>query len=176
MHRSSAISHSAACGCSDSGAAGARAGRASRRAFTIVEVSMAAGIMALAIATSITTMQRAFLALDTARNVSLAGQIMQDEIERMRLKDWTTINGYAAGPVTLDIDLKFDEAVRTAANATARIRDRFTLTRTTSLEHAGMKKVILTITWQGFDRRTHSRSYTTFYGENGLYDFFYNSI
>ena len=54
------------------------------RGFTIVEVMMAAIVMAFAITTSITTMQRAFLAIDAARGVTYAGQIMQSELEKMR--------------------------------------------------------------------------------------------
>lgn len=141
--------------------------RPAARGFTIAEVMIAAGVMALAISTSITTMQRAFLALDSARNVTLASQIMQSELERMRLKDWTTIDGYAPGPTTLTID--------TAFTGNAAIGSRFTLTRTTSLIRADMKKITLTVTWRGYDAREISRYYTTYYGRNGLYDYFYNS-
>lgn len=38
---------------------------------------VASTVMALAITTAITTMQQAFLALDSARNITLAGQILQ---------------------------------------------------------------------------------------------------
>jgi Tfp pilus assembly protein PilV len=137
------------------------------RGFTIAEVMMAAAVMALAITTSITTMQRAFLALDGARNVTLGGQIMQSEFEKMRLKDWTTISGYDAGPTTLTIDPAFTTG--------STIASRFTLTRTVADAHADMKQVTLTITWRGYDGRTLSRYYTTYYGKNGLYDYFYNS-
>lgn len=137
------------------------------RGFTIVEVMVAAGVMALAITTSITTMQSAFLALDSARNITLAGQIMQGEFEKMRLKDWATISTYAAGPTTLTIDSTF--------TSNAAIGNRFTLQRTVSDVNADMKQITLTTTWRGFDARPHSRFYTTYYGRNGLYDFFYNS-
>lgn len=42
-------------------------------------------IMAFSITTSITTMQRGFLSVDSARNLSLASQMMPSEIEKMRL-------------------------------------------------------------------------------------------
>ena len=51
--------------------------RLGRGGFTIVEVMAAAVVMALAITTSITTLQRGFLALDSARNLTMAGQILQ---------------------------------------------------------------------------------------------------
>jgi hypothetical protein len=139
------------------------------RAFTIPEVAMAAGVMALVITTSITTMQRAFLALDSARSVTLAAQIMQSEFEKMRLKDWTTIDAYPVSPdvSTLTIDSTF--------TSNAAIGNRFTLTRTVTVVHPEMKKITLSISWRGYDGRSLSRSYSTYYGRNGLYDFFYNS-
>jgi Tfp pilus assembly protein PilV len=142
--------------------------RAFRRAFTIAEVMMAAGVMALAIATAITTMQRAFLALDSARNTTIAAQIMQSEFERMRLQSWSTIDGYAAGPETLAIDPGF--------TANAAIGSRFTLTRSAALVHADMKRITLTLAWRGYDGREITRSFQTYYGRNGLYDYFYNSF
>lgn len=136
--------------------------------FTILEVMMASIVMAFAITTAITTLQRGFLALDTARNTTLAGQIMQSELERMRLKDWATVDAYAAGPTTLTLDPIY--------TSNAAIRDRFVLTRTTSEVHADMKKITFSINWRSTDGRDLTRTYSAYYGKNGLYDFFYNTF
>ncbi len=141
--------------------------RGRQRGFTIVEVMVAAGVMALAITSAITTMQSAFLALDSARNITLAGQIMQGELEKMRLKDWATIAAYPSSATTVTIDPAF--------TSNAAIGNRFTLERTVADVNSDMKQVTLTITWRGYDARPYSRFYTTYYGRNGLYDFFYNS-
>jgi len=61
----------------------------SPRAFTIVEVMIAAIVLALGITTSITTLQGGFQAVDVARNYTYASQVMQSEVERLRLKNWT---------------------------------------------------------------------------------------
>ncbi len=139
------------------------------RAFTVVEVMIAAVVMALAISTSLVAMQRAFLALDSARNTTLAGQIMQSEIEKMRLKDWTVIDAYPAGPTQL--------TVPTAFTGSATISNRFVLNRSIAphASIADIKIVTLAINWNGYDGRPQSRSYATYYGKNGLYDFYYNS-
>jgi hypothetical protein len=144
-------------------------------AFTIAEVMIAASVMALAIATAITTMQHAFLALDSARNITLAGQIMQGEIERLRLKDWATIESYQtahAQPETIDLDRSFT----TDPTVAQRIGQRFTLTRNIAnvTGNTDMKEITLTISWRGYDRRPASRFYRTYYGRNGLYDYFSN--
>lgn len=172
-----------------------RAGRL--RGFTILEVGCTAAILALAIVSSITTMQRAFVSLDSARNVTLAGQIMQGKLEQLRLKDWNTflggsgVNGYvfdAAGntltqPVTQTIDPSFTSNPKIGAN-------KFTLTSSvTDVNHAapagsglgvnpwsGMKLITLTVSWKGLDGQTLTRTYSSYYGQNGLYDFYYNSF
>ena len=141
--------------------------RGPRAAFTIVEVMIAAGVMALVLSSAVTTMQSAFMALDAARNVTSAGQIMQSELEKMRLKDWSVVNAYAAGPTTVTIDSSF--------TSNPAIGTRFALTRTVADVHTDMKSITLTIAWKSYDGRPYSRSYQTYYGRNGLYDYFYNS-
>lgn len=143
--------------------------------FTIAEVMMAAIVMAFAITTSITTMQRAFLAVDAARGVTYAAQIMQTELEKMRLSPWgngtsgagsgtTGVSAYPTTATSVTIDSSF--------TSTSYIGNRFTLTRTATTVHTGMIKVSLTVSWKGYDGRTLSRSYITYYGQNGLYDYF----
>jgi type II secretory pathway pseudopilin PulG len=138
-------------------------------AFTLLEVMIAATVMALAITTSITTMQRAFAALDSARKTTLAGQIMQSELERMRLENWDVVNGY---PGTEDItaSIPADFAKIRA------ITDSFIVTREVAEAHTDMKRITLTTSWTTHDGRSISRSYSTHYGRNGLYDYFYNSF
>ncbi len=131
---------------------------------------MASMVMAFAITTSITTMQRGFLSLDTARNITIAGQIMQSEFEKMRLVPWATVDGYDASgnPVAADVDSSF--------TSNSFIGTRFTMTRTVTLIRAGMKQITLTVAWTSFDGRLITRSYSSYYGQNGLYDYFYNSL
>ena len=126
-------------------------------------------VMALALTTSITAMQRSFLSLDSARNITVAGQIMQGEMEKIRLKDWDVVNAYPAGPTTLNIDTTF--------TSIATIGNRFTLTRTVT-DHPtipDIKQITLAIAWKGYDARQFSRSYSIYYGKNGLYDYLENS-
>lgn len=135
---------------------------------------MAATIMAMAISTSIVVMSRGFSSLDTSRCISYASQILQSEMEKMRLTSWG--NGTAAGNgtsgvtaysttlTTLTIDSSF--------TSSGDVGSRMILQRIAEDVHAGMIKVTLTITWTTSDRHTLSRSYVTYYGKNGLYDFF----
>lgn len=129
---------------------------------------MATVVLALVITTSITTLQRAFLSLDFARKVTLAGQIMQSEFEKMRLEDWAAVSAY---PASADIT----GPVKASFAASSSITNSFTIRRDVVDVRADMKQITLVTTWRTYDGRTLTRSYTTYYGQNGLYDYFYNS-
>jgi hypothetical protein len=110
-------------------------------------------------------MQRAFLALDTARNLETAGGIMQCEFEKERLFSWAQVNDATYLPV---IDTSFTRNPSTAG--------RFTLSRSlvALAQHSGqMVQITLIVNWRSYDGRSLSRSYTTYYGQNGLYAYFY---
>lgn len=135
------------------------------RGFTLVEVAMAVIVLALALTTSLTAMQRAFLQFDTARNLEIAANILQCEMEKQRLMSWTAINNAGYVPV---IDGSF------ARNPA--IGGRFTLSRTVTARPARsnqMVQITLTVRWRGYDGRNLSRSYTTYYTEGGLYEYLY---
>lgn len=136
------------------------------RAFTLVELAMAVIILALALTTSLTAMQRAFLQFDTARNLEIAANILQCEMEKQRLMSWTAINNAGYVPV---IDPSF------ARNPA--MGGRFTLSRTVAVVagHSGqMVQITLTVRWRGYDGRSLTRSYTTHYTSGGLYAHLYN--
>lgn len=145
-----------------------------KRAFSIVEVMMAVAVMALAITTSITTMQRGFLSLDTARKMTIAGQILQCEMEKMRMVPWATINAYPAtlDPMTLDTIFLSNPAISSAFT----LRRDVTVIEAASATVRGRVQITYTVSWKSYDGRTLSRNYTTYYGEKGLYDYYYNSI
>ena len=69
----------------------ARAAPRSRRGFTLVEVVLAVFVLALAMVTSLAALQRAFLNLDTARNLEIAANILQCEMEKQRVFDWAQL-------------------------------------------------------------------------------------
>jgi Tfp pilus assembly protein PilV len=142
-----------------------------RGGFTIAEVMMAAGVMAFAITTSITTMQRAFLALDTSRNLTIAGQIMVSEMERIRMLGWSDVSAWTLDtPATVTLDTIF--------TSNPQVGSRFTLTRTVTVPDASntnIRQITLTMTWTGYDGRQLSRSYTTHYARYGIHDYLYNT-
>ena len=139
--------------------------RRTAEAFTILEVMVAVIVLVFALTSSITVMQSGFQALDTARNLTTAGQIMENEMESLRLKNWPQIQALQdAGNVPATPDPNLGPAAA-----------RFTCTRTISDLKADMKQITLTTTWKGTDGRAHTVSYLTRYGKNGLNDYYYTA-
>lgn len=136
------------------------------RAFTLVELAMAVIILALALTTSLTAMQSAFLQFDTARNLEIAANILQCEMEKERLFTWSQASNTSYAPV---IDTSFS---RNPA-----IGGRFTLSRTVTTLSGHSNQVLqitLTVTWRGYDGRSLSRNYTSYYTQGGLYAHLYS--
>jgi hypothetical protein len=138
---------------------------------TLVEVMAAFFVLILVICGALLTLQSGYKSLDTARCSTLAAQIMQSQIETIRLMNWSALST-AKGAKTLSAtELK----ALLPANA-ASMSDRFTLTQDIrdDPDHSeNMILITLTVTWSGQGGLSHSRSFVTRYGNNGLYDYYY---
>ncbi len=142
---------------------------------------LGATIMVLGIVTAITALQYGMRSVDTARNMTLAAQIMQSEVEILRLQNWTQISALPAS-TSVDPSTMITTGTATTLDATlTAIAARFTCTRQVSnvsgkTDLAGlpnMKLITLTVGWIGLDGRTHSLAFQTRYAKNGLSDYFY---
>jgi Tfp pilus assembly protein PilV len=133
-----------------------------------VEVMIAVLVLALVLTTSITTMQRALLSLDSARCLETANRIIECELEKERLFTWTAAS-----------DATFSPTIDTAFARDPTIAARFTLSRalTTVANHNNqMVQVSLTVVWRTYDGRSQSRNHVTYFGKGGLNDFIYNRL
>ncbi len=153
-----------------------------QRGFTILEVALSTFVLALGIVTSITALQYGMRQVDTARNMTLAGQIMQSEMEILRLQNWAQIvvlqNAQASATTPTVIDPATTITSGTSTTLDARltaIANRFTCTRLveTISTQADMKRITLNVSWSGVDGRAHSVNFQTRYAKNGLSDYFY---
>jgi hypothetical protein len=126
---------------------------------------LAAIVLILGITTAITTLQRGFQAVDTARNYTFASQVMQSEMERLRLKSWAQLQALQDGS---------DTGV-TVTGVRGIAAETFSCTRTIADVRTDMKEITLVASWRGIDGRSHSARYITRYGKTGLYDYFYTA-
>ncbi|HYD85108.1 MAG TPA: hypothetical protein VEA63_13680 [Opitutus sp.] len=127
---------------------------------------MASFLMVLGISTSIIAMQMGFRNLDVARGNTLASQIMQSEIERLRLMSFTQITALPASD-TVDLSTMFTTNTALAA--------RFTVTRTVATDgtRADVRYITVSVQWNSYDGKSHTRSFTSMYAKDGLYDYYY---
>ena len=137
-----------------------------------MEAALAAFVMAFGIATSIIVMQMGFKALNDARDTTLASQIMQSEIERLRMMPWDL----PGGTVDSIQELPASETVDITSTFNSQIASRFALVRTVAADStrpSDVKNIELSVTWHSYDNRSHTRSFSTIYSKNGLYDYYY---
>jgi hypothetical protein len=145
--------------------------RSPQGAFTIVEVALAAAIMALGISSSIGVMQRGFEMVDSARSLTTAGQILVSQLEELRMYEWDVVNAYPkTDPTRIDI--------ATLYTTNASVGSRFTLKRTVVALPAPATETLeitFAVSWLSTDqKRTLSRTMTTYYARYGIHDFYYN--
>ena len=141
--------------------------RQKKNGMTLIEVMMGALVLILVFISTFTVIQRGFEMIDVSRNTGLAGQILQSEIEDIRLKNWANLPADGTTDITLPA----------AFNAVA---SRFAATRTVesvnesvdALGEITMKKVTVQVTWTAYTGRTHTRRYETYYTKGGLNDYY----
>lgn len=131
--------------------------------FTLVEVMVASTVLVFGIVTAVTTSQRGLQALDTARNLTAASQIMQSEMERIRLLSWTQLQ---------TLQQSGNTAVTLVAGTDP---GRFACTREITDSKPDMKQITLAANWRGYDGREHTARLITRYGKSGLNDYFYTT-
>ncbi|MEY4489880.1 MAG: hypothetical protein RIQ79_2388 [Verrucomicrobiota bacterium] len=167
--------------------------RQRNRGFTVLEVTMAAFVLIFGICSAILTLKSGINAIDTARDTTLASQILQSEMERIRLLPWDTTSTYSyVDPVTGRTEQKLKPAiVRIPASEaldlttifpasvlTSTMTKSFTATRTiadVTGKSGEMKEISIVVTWISFDGTRHTRKSTTQYAKGGLYDYYYTS-
>jgi Tfp pilus assembly protein PilV len=144
--------------------------------FTLIEVAVAASVMVLVISTALMVMQSGFRALDSARKTTLASQIIQSEMERIRMLSWSRVEQLMVASPQIDLTTIFPQSTETERKVLAQMQKTFTATRsiTPLTDYAGeIVEITVTITWTGIDGTTHNRSTHTRYCKNGLYNYYY---
>jgi prepilin-type N-terminal cleavage/methylation domain-containing protein len=153
--------------------------------FTLIEVMMAAtiltvGFMGLIKAVTITSGM-----MDEARRQTLAAQILNHEIEKLRFLPWddplstNDIVGLPAGPSTIAIASQFDSARTSLSDdLTASAQVSFSATRSVADIATNLREVTVTVTWIVKSSRrdysgnpvtfTYTRVNSAYFGKYGL--------
>jgi type II secretory pathway pseudopilin PulG len=143
--------------------AAAPARRGLRPAFSLVEVMVASCVLMLGISGALVTLQRSLSSIAQTRQLDTASQLMQTELERIRLLNWSQIEvlqklGDTDLPPTTGTDFA-----------------RFSCERQIRDLRDGMKEISLIASWGGLDGHAHSARLVTRYSRSGLNDYFYTT-
>jgi hypothetical protein len=142
----------------------------------VLEVTSAAFVLLLAIASSLIVLQAGFRAIDLARGTTLVSQVLQSEIETLRMMGWGEI-----------AKLPENHAVRVAwtYDGSVQLPPTLTVTRTVTAVAASedeegstepdLRQITVTANWRTVDGAEHARSTSTQYGRNGLNDYYASS-
>jgi type II secretory pathway pseudopilin PulG len=152
----------------------ARSGLRARAGFTLVEIMVASFVMLFAISSSIIVLQSGFRSLDTARKTTLASQIMQSEMERIRMLSWTSVSTLASEGI--ELASIFPQNTDLERAILAQMERTFTATRTVTPLAAYSNEIVeisVAIDWRGIDGAPHHRSSSTRYCKNGLYAYYF---
>lgn len=145
-------------------------------AFTLVEVGVAAGVMALGLVGMIQVVISGAQMLDVARKQNIAMQIIHGQIDQIRLRTWTEVGALAASE-TVRVDASDNggnQSINVAkgfvfgSNLPA-VSAGFRCKREIVTVRTDFKQVTYTVTWTGNTGRAYSRTGTTYVGKNGLY-------
>jgi hypothetical protein len=129
-------------------------------------VALATAVLAMGIGTAIPVLQRGYQMIDSARNLTTAGQIMTSQLEQVRMLDWATVAAYPTDSTAVTLDTVF--------SGNSSVGNRFTLTRSVSTQSTNVLQITFTMTWTGMDGRRTSRTMTTYYARYGMHDYIYN--
>lgn len=134
-----------------------------RAAFSLVEVMVASCVLMLGISGALVTLQRSLDSIAQARQLDAASQLMQTELERLRLLNWRQLEELQVSGRT-EVDPPNDGAFA-----------RFSCERQIQDLREGMKEITLVASWGGLDGRAHSARLVTRYSRSGLNDYFYTT-
>ncbi len=161
--------------------------RSASKAFTIVEVMMASVILVVGLIGMIQGVTIGSEMMATARRQTIAAQILEHEIGKLRLADWATVSALTdSSAATYDSDQAAIDTAIAASGVT------FNLARTVSTVTTDLREVTFTVTWtksgtttaattttgSWFDQlsfagsapiaRTYTRKSTAYFGKYGL--------
>ena len=158
--------------------------------FTIMEVALAATVLALTLTGMIGVIESGAQVLDLSRKQTIAAQILHSEIDQLRLQSWQTVSGYTISgsayptgyPASTSLTMASDPTLAKFSPIVQNWQN-LTLTRTVSCIQPSqanpnpsspypstplLLQVTFTITWTGMTGRTYTRWSTTYVGEYGL--------
>jgi prepilin-type N-terminal cleavage/methylation domain-containing protein len=139
--------------------------RRSRSGVTLIEVLIAIVVIGVVVGSTITALRSGFSMIQLARDNTMASQIMQSEMENLRLMNWIQL-GQLPEEGEFEVDTLLD----------ANIAARYERVRRVTEVREGMREVELVVQWQTVSGSRHTRTYRTLFSQEGLNDYYYRAF
>ncbi len=139
--------------------------RRSRSGVTLIEVLIAIVVIGVVVGSTITALRSGFSMIQLARDNTMASQIMQSEMENLRLMNWVQL-GQLPEEGEFEVDTLLD----------ANIAARYERVRRVTEVREGMREVELVVEWQTVSGSRHTRTYRTLFSQEGLNDYYYRAF
>ena len=132
--------------------------------FSLTEIMMSMLVLGMVVASTITALRSGFTMIQLARDNTMAAQILQSEMENLRMMGWGELNA-----------LEEEESFEIGMDFDSRIADRYHTVRrvTADNDRIGMMEVELEIQWVTTGGAEHNRVYRTLFSREGLNDYYY---
>ncbi len=142
----------------------------SSRAFTIMEVALAATVLALTLVGMIGVIEAGSQMLDLSRKQTIAEQIIHSEIEQLHLQSWSTVSSIPASLTQMTSTgtgpLYLDPAFPTTFTC---MYQALPVNDAAGNPINNFVQVTFVVSWTGITGIRYTRTGTTLAGLNGLY-------
>ena len=138
-----------------------------RTGFTLVEVMFGLTIVAVGFIGMVEGMVLGYEMLETAHQQTLAAQIMQGEVEYLRMQPWSTISGLSSISAT-SLSNYPEFSGSSLATATSGTTLKFARSVVSPDPHTNLRQITMTVTWTSLTGKSHSRSCSAYIGKYGL--------
>ena len=150
-----------------------REGKREKSGFTIVEVLAAIVIFGIVVASLFQMVAQGFTLVRNSRDINRVTQTMQHQMENLRSSTWANFETQV-GTSTINVDA--NGAPISGGTGTPPFDwSAFQMAQVIALEKAGHYKVTLTLNWTDAGSRTHTRTYISWFTNNGLNEFYTRS-
>lgn len=144
----------------------------SKAGVSMVEVVIAVMVLGMVVASTIMALRTGFTMIQLARDNTMASQILQSEMENLRMMSWTRLNELP-DEEEFQVDTQLDHSFVEKFSRTRRITP---MNDPSGNERDGIKEVVLEIEWAGATGSTHRRVYRSRFGKEGLNDYYYRAF
>ncbi|HUJ45223.1 MAG TPA: prepilin-type N-terminal cleavage/methylation domain-containing protein [Opitutaceae bacterium] len=137
--------------------------------FTLIEVALASTILLVGFVGMIEALAVGSEMLDTARKQTIAAQIMEAEIEYLRLQSWPTIQGLTSKSADFLTNYPdFQQATLSGLASFAGTSFKFSRQLANPDPHSDVRQVTMTVSWTSITGKPHSRSSNVYICRYGL--------